>query len=403
MSATTADAPALVAQHDSRPAGTTGQVRVLHVVPSLFGGGMERAMLRLIGASRQSRGETHPTPGSVHGVCVLQQADDALLTQCRSTAPTWVLGFQGPCRGKSRLKLIARLREVTAAFEPDVLHARTTSAWFDAAMAVRRNDRIRLLLSFHGKTDTAPPSFFRRWMNRRLCRRADGVLAVSHEAAEMMHKQWQIPEEQLTVIPNGVDTDRFHPAETTEHSATEGTGALRAACVANLVPVKAIDQLIAAWRQVVMAVPPAHLWLIGEGPLRGSLQALANRLRCASHVTFLGARDDVPDLLRQVDLFVLPSRYEGCSNAVLEAMATALPVVGFNTGAMSELVEPGRTGLLVPPGRVDQLASAIVTMLRDASARHRMGRTARKHVLEHHAMDRWLDAYTALYTRLGKG
>jgi glycosyltransferase involved in cell wall biosynthesis len=287
-----------------------------------------------------------------------------------------------------------------------VVHARSTAVWLDAVLATLGNQRTKLLLGFHGQTQPGATSRRRRWLNRWCARRADGVLAVSDEAARMMLEQWGAPRSKLWSIPNGVDTDQFHPAGAADSMvrARDAVGLspaeLVVICVANLYPIKRLDVLLRAWRQVVMACPRVRLVIAGDGPLRGDLTSLTHELRCAATVKWLGRRDDVADLLRAADLFVLPSRYEACSNAVQEAMASGLPIVTTDVGGMRELITPQRTGWLVPPDAPKPLAETMLAALLDPAARRRVGQAARAAAVEQFGLDRWVVRLATLYSHL---
>ncbi len=378
--------------------------RVLHLVPSLYGGGMERSLLRLITGASKTRSDSD-SQAITHGVCILKQGAADLVEQSRSAAQTWVLGDGAP--GMGRWTTWRRLRDVIWRFEPDILHARTTAVWFDAAFALRKHPRIRLLLSYHGRTSFKPTGRVRRRINRWACAKADAVMTVSCEAARMLESEWGIPARKIRVIFNGVDTERFSPPQ--RHRTVHAGLPARTpadhivACIANFLPIKGLDMLLRSWRRVVMADRRAKLWLIGDGPLRGALTQLADVLRLGDHVEFLGRREDVPDLLRAADLFVLPSQYEASSNAALEAMATGLPIVAFDVGGMRELIRPNHTGWLVPAGDPDHLADTVLSALIDRSARQRVGQAARRAVIEEHTLADWIDRYTSLYHSLAEG
>ena len=158
--------------------------------------------------------------------------------------------------------------------------------------------------------------------------------------------------------------------------------------------------LIRAWQQVSARQPAARLLLVGDGPLRDSLQALAWELGCRDSVLFAGARENVPDLLRAADLFVLPSHYEACCNAILEAQASGLPVVACDTGGNPELIDSGATGWLVRPGSPDALAEGILAVLADDQLRRRIGRAARDQAVAACGEAAWLEAYNSLYLSL---
>ena len=140
----------------------TAPVRVLHVLPAMVGGGMERATVGLIRAFAQRREQDAPADPTAHGVCVLQHGDEKLLAECRALVPTWVLDDR-PQGAKTHRRWMCRpLREVIGVFGPDVVHARSTGIWFDAAAAMLGRNDTRLLLSFHGRTELTPPRWRRR-------------------------------------------------------------------------------------------------------------------------------------------------------------------------------------------------------------------------------------------------
>ncbi|HON65071.1 MAG TPA: glycosyltransferase family 4 protein [Phycisphaerae bacterium] len=378
-------------------------VRVLHVVPELSSGGMERAMLRLIHRSllhdRQSPGGS----GITHGICVLNDVKDDLREHCPRDIPTWILRAQ---RRWTRYAGWRQLRNIITAFEPDVVHARSTGAWFDAAASLAGLKRVRLLLSFHGRTTLETPNLRRRMIDRWTTRRADSVLTVSHEAASLLRESLAIPSDKLTTIHNGVDTSLFAPAEdeaevaSIRHCLQVERHANVVICVANLLPIKGLDLLIRSWRQVQMADPLARLLLVGEGPLRGELEELVRVSRCEKFVRFLGLREDVPTLLRAADLFVLPSLYEGCSNATLEAMASGLPVLACDVGGMREIVTHNHTGWLIRPGDHEAFVHTLLGALLDRCVRHRVGTAGRDVAVKRFGVDTWVARHAALYRRL---
>lgn len=383
--------------------------RVLHVVAELTGGGMEWSLLRLLGGlNMQSHQEGRETWG-LHGVCVLCDGEERMLDQCRALASTWVLGSRSHGDQSGRRALWARLGRIIRLFRADVVHARATGTWFDTAAAKRGGRDPRLILSFHGFTDLAPLSWRRRFGHAWAAHRADALLAVSKESARMLHHNWRVPAPKIHTIPNGVDTDLFRPFRNPTERATirerlgfheEGPVVI---CLANLVKIKQIDVLLSLWPAIVGAHPAARLLLIGEGPLRAELMELTHRLGCTMSVSFLGQRHDVQDLLRAGDLLVLPSRYEASSNAVLEGMATGLPIVAFDVGGLSEQIVPGETGWLVPPDHHDRMAATIIEALRDGPTRQQYGKAARRAAVDRHSLRGWISRYQSLYTDLATG
>jgi len=380
------------ADHDHRG----GSTRVLHVMPSLGGGGMERAMVRLIAESTHLPIE--------HEVCVLGcDGDDGLIQQCKSHAPVTFLGHRS-----SRIDLTTwrRLRRHIRHRQPNIVHARSTGTWSDAALATVGQRSVRLLLSFHGCTHLSPISRRRRLIHRCTTGQADAVVAVSQHAAQMLCDQWHVSADKLHVIHNGVDTARYRPAtdphETTASRRQLGMGPNDplVLCVSNLHRIKNHETLLSAWRQVSMAHPIARLLIVGDGPRRDALETLARQLRCTKTIRFLGDRTDVPALLRVADLFVLPSQYEACSNAIQEALATGVATIATDVGGNPELIDSNRTGLLIRPDAPGLLAQSILSMLFEYSHRRRLGQAARASAVERFSLDEWVLRYATLYDRL---
>jgi glycosyltransferase involved in cell wall biosynthesis len=243
----------------------------------------------------------------------------------------------------------------------------------------------------------------RRALNRWCAAQADAVVAVSEHARHMLQDEWGIPERKLRVLRNAVDTNRFRPArdqtERDECRRLLGMGRSNNAvvCVANLLPIKNLDGLLRAWRQVAMMDPFARLVLVGHGPLREELERLAIELRCDGTVRFLGSRSDVPLLLRGADVSVLASRYEGTSNAVLESMASGLAVVASDVGGTPELLTPNRTGWLVNGEDPHRFAEVLLAALQERAARQRVAVAARECAVKHFSLDAWIAGHERLY------
>jgi len=216
------------------------------------------------------------------------------------------------------------------------------------------------------------------WQLRALARGVGRYAAVSRDAAEELASRFRWPAAKIEVVYNAVRLDRF------ETPAPEG---LRGALGDNgewplvLTPARLDEQKgHAILLRAAAELPGVAFAFAGEGPERGRLEALANKLGVADRVTFLGRRDDVPALLAACDVFALPSLYEGSSLAVLEAMAARRAVVSSAIGGTNELIEDGYSGLLVPPGNAEELRAALARVLGDADLRAGFARRARERV-----------------------
>ena len=202
-------------------------------------------------------------------------------------------------------------------------------------------------------------------------RRCDHLIANTRDLCSWI-KQEGWPAEQVHYLPNfAADPGLVRPLPRAEFDTPAGVPLLLA--LGRLHPNKGFDLLL----QALTYVDEAVLWLAGEGPLRAELAALAERLGVASRVRFLGWRDDTARLLASADLFVCPSRHEPLGNVVIEAWASARPVVAAAAQGPLELIRPGETGLLTPLEDPASLAAAILALINDPSRATRLARAGR--------------------------
>lgn len=216
------------------------------------------------------------------------------------------------------------------------------------------------------------------WQLRALAAGVGRFVGVSRDVADELIERFHYPASKVAVGYNAVRPERFEQAAPPGLRAELGGGPDRPLVLtaARLDEQKGHPVLLRA----AAALPEADFVLAGEGPERGSLEALAAELGIADRVRFLGYRSDIPQLLAACDIFALPSLYEGSSLAVLEAMAARRPVVSSAIGGTDELIDDGGDGLLVAPGDADGLASALRRLLDDPVLRDALAARARERV-----------------------
>jgi glycosyltransferase involved in cell wall biosynthesis len=211
---------------------------------------------------------------------------------------------------------------------------------------------------------------------RRIWRRAGAVTAISAEQAALAWRT--MPELKLVTIPNGVDTETFSPVE------REARREVNMVCAARLIERKGQHHLLEALARLQgCSRRPVCVTLIGTGDAERPLRDLTARLHIAHAVTFTGyvPRDRMPDMYRAADLFVLPSQQEGMSIALLEAMASGLPVVVTQTGGTDELVTKGVNGDIVQWGDIEALTQALKVLVEDDRMRSRFGAESRRRAI----------------------
>jgi sugar transferase (PEP-CTERM/EpsH1 system associated) len=234
---------------------------------------------------------------------------------------------------------------------------------------------------------------------------------VSRDLEHYLCQRVGIDLRRITHIYNGVDTDRFHP-DALGRSTLPGLPAPSAqsfvvGTVGRLVPVKDQVTLVRACAHLLRKDPHIaerlRLVIVGDGPMRQSLAGEIQAAGLGRNTVLAGAREDVADWLRAMDVFVLPSLAEGISNTVLEAMATALPVIATNVGGNADLVVEGKTGYLTQCGDVETLALRIGGYLADPQARRAHGLAGRDRAQSAFSIQSMVDSYAGLYDRLLSG
>lgn len=215
---------------------------------------------------------------------------------------------------------------------------------------------------------------FLRPLLRCIWRKAGAVVAISKGQQCLAHQT--IPQLEIPIIPNGIDTRGFQPPG--EHKLGSKITIL---CVGRLIERKGQHFLLRAFASLRNdSTHPINLVLVGTGDAEESLHRLAIELGVADAVAFAGfvARDNIAEFYHQADIFVLPSKDEGMSIALLEAMACGLPVVVTDSGGTEELVKKGTNGEVIPWGNVPELTRALATLVEDQQARYRMGNESRQ-------------------------
>jgi glycosyltransferase involved in cell wall biosynthesis len=281
---------------------------------------------------------------------------------------------------------ISRLVRLMRAWQPDVVLCCNQRALRLGGPAARLA-RTRRVVMRDGLQGSLRGSSYNRW----LAHLVDGFV-VNADAIRRELLAW-LPSDRVRVIYNGIDLRPYDEARDGPALRREldcPPNACVVLSVARLVAEKDHATLLTAFRRVAERDERLHLWIAGDGPLRATLTAQAQRLGLEGRLTFLGFRADVPRLLAAADLLAIASLREGLPNVALEAMAARRPVVATAVAGTPELVQDGETGLLVPPGAPDAMASALAALIADPVRRRQMGERGRRRV------EQWFEASVAL-------
>lgn len=314
-----------------------------------------------------------------------------------------------PVHGRlGNVLIFPRLLAVLMRLRPNysIVHCSTFGYLSGVAVLAGRMLRRPTLLRVATENDVREFADGTAWKARfffQLLRRADGAIALS-EAIRRELLDAGVPDRKVLVVPNGVDVEKFHPATAEERANLNRALDLPAdklviGTVARLVERKGIDILLRAFAKILDR-HAAQLIVIGDGPLGAELRGLADDLKIDRSVTWLGLQDEPEKWLRAMDIFAFPSRLEGSPNAVLEAMATGLPIVATAIGGVVDLIQDGVTGILAPPDDPDKLASALERLIRDARLRSDVGSHARVRAIEEFSLEKTISRVTDLYSHI---
>jgi glycosyltransferase involved in cell wall biosynthesis len=234
---------------------------------------------------------------------------------------------------------------------------------------------------------------------------ADRVIAVSYQLRDFHSGHTGFPARKIAVIHNGVDPQRFFPDPAGRIAIREelgiSDGEFCIGCVGNLLPVKDHLTLLKAAAELDRHSRNWRLLLVGDGPELPNLEAFVNaRPGWKRKVHFAGRSRRVPELLRAMDVFILPSVSEGICNALLEAMAAALPVAVTAAGGNPEVVADGKSGLVFPVGDCGQLASLLRMLQTKADVCAELGKSAMRRVRESFSIDSMVRKYQEMYEDL---
>jgi len=293
-----------------------------------------------------------------------------------------------------------RLRRLINNFEPDVVHSHMVHANLLARLERLTVKIPRLICTAHSTNEGGRLRMFGYRLTDPL---ADVFTNVSKAAVEKFESKGAAPPGRMLVVYNGIDTKKFSPYYNDREVArdrSEVSSDKIILAVGRFFRAKDYPNLLSAFADISSRIENVRLWIVGDGPLRGSLESMAAELNLGERVMFLGIRPDneVPELMRAADVFALSSAWEGFGLVVAEAMATGKIVVATNSGGVKEVV--GDCGLLVAPQDSEALADALEKALNMPPEQAKvLGKKARQRIVENYSLEgivaKWLEIYSS--------
>jgi glycosyltransferase involved in cell wall biosynthesis len=361
--------------------------RIAFGITELDPGGAERMLTELV--TRLDRGEWEP-----HVICLGPEAHYAQVLREQ--------GIPVTCFGASGLlgapRTLWRWTRELRQFQPEILYTWLFHANLLGRLAGRWAGVPRILSGvrvaekrnrWHGRWD--------RWTNSLV----NNNVCVSQDVARFLERDFGFDPAKSVVIPNGVDPARFRdvvPTNLSEFGIPPGSRVL--ITVGRIERQKGIDVLLSAAGEIVQQLPDVHFLIVGAGPDRDFLERQAVARGLADRLHWAGHRTDVPGLLAASTAFILPSRWEGMPNAVLEALAAGKPVVATRAEGTPELVRDGINGWLVGIEQPQELAEAVVRLLSDRPRLPAMGRESQHICNEQFTVDRFVARHVELFRQV---
>jgi glycosyltransferase involved in cell wall biosynthesis len=367
------------------------RIRVALVITELDVGGAERCLVNL--ATRLERQRFTPVVYALAG----PPSDDELVNQLNAAhVPVHFLSARGWWHFPSAK---ARLRSLLAEQAPHVVQTFLFHANVLGAVAGLEARVPEIVLGVR----VADPSRWRRWVESRVARRVSRVVCVSRSVADYVREMANMPPEKLAVIPNGID---FSAGPTP--AADLGRFGIASdrkvlAFVGRLHPQKGLDWLLPRLPPAFAQLPNHDLLVIGDGPQRSRLARQAGSLGIANRIHFVGRQGDVAALLRSSSLLVLPSRWEGMPNVVLEAMAAGLPVVSTDAAGVEELLGDAAPEQMAAQGDSDGFMRRLLRLAKDERLSSALGQRNRRRAEQHFSLSEVVARYAALYESLLRG
>jgi sugar transferase (PEP-CTERM/EpsH1 system associated) len=349
---------------------------IIHIVFRFDTGGLENGIVNLV---------NHMPPSLCrHAVVALTEVVPAFARRIRREGVEFYALHKPPGHA---LTIYPALYRLLRQRRPHIVHTRNLAALECQAPAMLAGVPVRIH-GEHGRDADDLDGTNRRYQRiRRLYRPfVQQYVSVSRDLTRYLVSRISVDPLRVTTICNGVDTRRFHPPTDATPAPSDWPFERPAhwviGTVGRMQAVKNQTLLVRAFLRLLEQHPALRgrlrLAMCGDGSLRAQCMALLAASGASDLAWLPGERADIPELMRALDVFVLPSLGEGISNTILEAMACGLPVVATDVGGNAELVEPGRTGMLVPSGDVDALAAALLHLHDAAEQRREMGSNARR-------------------------
>ena len=367
------------------------RMRVAHVVIALEYGGLEQLVVRWTNERNKTYDESCTHVFCLDSIGPLAECIKHDVVSCveakRSSFP-W------------DRHAVSKLERLVKTYDIDILHSHNLTAMQYAALASILKP-VKHIYTQHG-ANTHLLSIKDILRGKILSYAANSMVAVSQSTAMSMNKQQWFPLGKISVIPNGVEILPFHNREQVsllkrQHEIPGNTTIFGS--VGRLAPVKGWDRFLPVFKKFIeFGDNSVILLLVGDGSEREQIEILANKFEIQDNIIMAGMQSDVRPYLEMMDFFLLPSRSEGLSLALLEAMAASKPVIVTDVGENRTVVDNGKTGFILPQDE-SLWVDVLLEILKNKISYKTIGDLARQRVINNYTMGATLQAYEGLYLK----
>ncbi len=365
-------------------------IKVVYVIDDLGLGGAQRQLTELVRAIDRSRYQPYVVSLSTQRLAYAKNIRELEI-------PLTLIEHEGIWSWRTLWQILRLLQRV----RPTVVHTWLFTADLYGRLAAWLT-RVPVIVSAVRSVDPWKPRHY-IFADRLLCNVTSAFTVNAQAIGEVLRKREGVEPSKLHTIYNGVDLSAFDPSiqdgALRRHLGLDRVVRL-VGIVGRLAPEKDHQTFLHSARLVVERHPDVRFLIVGNGPLRSELDAMIRKLKLQAHVHMLESQQPITPIFAALDMVVVSSRYEGCCNVILEAMAMGKPVIATDVGGNPELVSHEETGFLIPPGEPQAMAEAIERLLQQRSRAQYFGQQARRIVESRFNLKRMIDQTMALYDAL---
>jgi len=299
------------------------------------------------------------------------------------------------CAGKVDVKTIFRIASYVREHKVDVIHSHGYKANIYTYLA-NLIARKSLVSTCHNWIDSSGKMSLYSFLDKRFIKRFDFVVAVSQPVKQALLAAG-IAEKNIRLISNGINVEKFTVCGASDLLCEVPADVTRIGCIGRLSEEKGLHYFLKAAQSLLNQSKKLCFIIVGDGPLKASLIKEAEQLGISGNVIFMGRREDIPEVLSSLDIFMMPSLTEGQPLALLEAMAAGKPIIASGVGDIPKILKDGQLGIITPPADSIRLVEAVQHYISHPDNAKKMSKDAKEEVVNYYSSERMAQEYGKIY------